>query len=330
MPKSRVCAIVGGSSVLQAYWQTLKTFSNLECRYVVSERNDLGGVIGQNEVKKVVVTNLDRVFDDAEVDSVFIINEPAKHLKIAIQALRNNIDVLVEKPLTNRYCLKDRKQLEELAELRSDGIAVVAQMRFCPLLRALKKKLSLRDPLWGVITIAMPRTTKYYESGNGWRLTDSDILANQAYHYLDILMWLFGKPVSFDCFNGSFHKISSVVDTSLGILRFANGSVISVNASSFASRNTSDIELFSKDYVWSYGKERRKTLLLKIAEEVVSFRQSRWNLRRTMIENFLWPKGDPERLMCSVDEAFDVVDLSLAMSGRSAMSENSLKSNHIT
>jgi predicted dehydrogenase len=82
------------------------------------------------------------------------------------------------------------------------------------------------------------RSQSYYDSG-GWRgtweLDGGGVLINQAIHSIDLLQWLMGRVVEVTAYTGLLaHERIEVEDTAVAILKFENGALGTITATTAA------------------------------------------------------------------------------------------------
>jgi len=165
-----------------------------------------------------------------QVDAVLIATPHYSHTSIGIDALENNLHVLVEKPISvhKRDCEKLLAAHKGSEHLR---FGVMFNQRTDPFYLKIRELIQtgelgeIRRINW-IITNWF-RTAAYY-SGSAWRATwageGGGVLLNQSPHNLDLLQWLFGMPVSVRAFCrfGQYHDIE-VEDDVTSYMRFKNG-----------------------------------------------------------------------------------------------------------
>jgi predicted dehydrogenase len=165
------------------------------------------------------------------VDAVLIATPHYQHTTIGIDAFRNGIHVLTEKPISVHKA--DCERL--IGAWQDTGLVFSAmfQMRTEPLNKKLKQLIDQGE--LGEITrinwivTDWFRTEAYYASG-GWRATwrgeGGGVLLNQCPHNLDLMWWLFGMPskIRAFCGLGAKHDIE-VEDQVTAYLEYPNGAV---------------------------------------------------------------------------------------------------------
>jgi len=163
------------------------------------------------------------------VDAVLIATPHYGHTTIGIDALRNGLHVLVEKPISVH-----KADAERLMAAHTDPKLVFAAMfnqRTDPSYRKIRQLVEagelgpIRRTNW-IITNWF-RTEAYYRSG-GWRATwkgeGGGVLLNQCPHNLDLFQWICGMPSAVTAVGGlgKYHHIE-VEDDVTAIYEYPNG-----------------------------------------------------------------------------------------------------------
>ena len=185
-----------------------------------------GGVSGTHLGKKfgfeASTTDVETIFNDPEIDTVFITTRHDSHGRLVIAALQAGKHVFVEKPL----CLT-REELEQIKEsyqrsaVSGQLLLVGFNRRFAPHIVKMK---SLLDPVEGPKSMIMtvnagmiPREhwTRDSEAGGGR-------IIGEACHFVDLLRFLAGCPIT----AGRMAALGAGSgDTASIELRFADGSI---------------------------------------------------------------------------------------------------------
>jgi len=212
-------------------------------------------------VSDAIPANLERyknlkTFDDSgkmvrsgEIDAIIIATPHFLHTTIGIEALENNIHVLVEKPISVH-----KADCERLIAAHSNPKLVFSAMfqsRTESKYRRIKKLIDdgelgkLTRVNW--IVTDWYRTEAYYASG-GWRATwkgeGGGVLLNQCPHNLDLLQWFCGRParVRGFCQLGRYHDIE-VEDNVTAYMEFPNGATGVFVTSTGESPGTNRLEI---------------------------------------------------------------------------------------
>lgn len=171
-------------------------------------------------------TNAYDLIQHPEVDAVYIATPPGVHEQYAIEALRSNKFVYVEKPMatTVAACLNMQKVANEL-----NGKLVIAHYRRAlPLF--LKVKELLHQNTIGTIKdvkIIMHKKAadkSYYE--NNWRVNKEaaggGLFYDLAPHQLDLVFYFFGNAISYKGFSKNKGGLYLVEDTVYGEMQLEN------------------------------------------------------------------------------------------------------------
>jgi len=164
------------------------------------------------------------------VDAVIIATPHYGHTTIGIDAFRNGIHVLTEKPISvhKRDC---ESLIKAHKSSRGRIFGAMFQMRTLPLFAKVRSLVKngeigkIRRINWIVTDWFRPEA--YYASG-GWRATwkgeGGGVLMNQCPHNLDLLQWVCGMPEKVDahCAFGKYHGIE-VEDEVTAYLEFPGG-----------------------------------------------------------------------------------------------------------
>jgi predicted dehydrogenase len=149
-------------------------------------------------------------------DAVLIATPQSLHAEIGIDALRQGLHVLVEKPLARHVA--EGRRLVAAHRNRKQIFAIMFNQRADPRHRWIRdtvaagsigtiQRIHLEMTEWF-------RTDAYYRSA-GWRGTwkgeGGGILMNQYAHHLDLLQWICGMPerVRAFCGTGRYHPIET-------------------------------------------------------------------------------------------------------------------------
>lgn len=173
---------------------------------------------------------------DGAIDAVTVATPSGSHGDIAIPAARAGKHVLCEKPLE----VTPEKAQAVIDACREAGVTlgVIFQARFddCTLLA----KQAIDQGRLGRILLAgcqmrWFREQAYYDSA-GWRgtwaLDGGGCLMNQGIHTIDMLVHLIGQPAEVFGYRGPLtHKRIEVEDTLGAVIKFTNGAVGTVEAS---------------------------------------------------------------------------------------------------
>jgi len=178
----------------------------------------------------------DEFYEDhcEDIDAVYIATPHFTHTSMLDDAIDNNINIFIEKPLTTN--IKDAIRIVTKAEEAGVKIGVDFQNRYNPqavnMVRAAQEG-HLGKILYGTVNVPWKRTKSYYDIKwrANWNTAGGGTLMTHAIHFIDILIWALGTPVAV---KGKFatrrHDIE-VEDVGMGIIEFENGAIAQVLSS---------------------------------------------------------------------------------------------------
>jgi len=184
-------------------------------------------------------SGLEEMLAGVDLDAVCVCTPSGMHADGAITALEAGKHVVIEKPVDVTLEAADR--LIEVQRATGGRVAVVSQHRFDAATRAVHGALAGDE--FGRLTsgsadVRWWRSQSYYDSG-GWRgtweLDGGGVLINQAIHSIDLLQWLMGRAVEVTAYTDLIvHERIEVEDTAVAILKFANGALGTIVATTAA------------------------------------------------------------------------------------------------
>jgi UDP-N-acetyl-2-amino-2-deoxyglucuronate dehydrogenase len=183
--------------------------------------------------------DLDDLLADQAVDVVTIATASGAHKEPAVSAARAGKHLIVEKPL--EITLKRCDQIIEACDKAGVRLATIFPSRFHDSSQEMKRavdagrfgRLTLGDAY-----VKWYRTQAYYDSGawrGTWQLDGGGALMNQAIHSVDLLQWLMGPVAEIRAHTATLaHERIAVEDTAVASLRFENGALGTIEATTAA------------------------------------------------------------------------------------------------
>jgi predicted dehydrogenase len=177
-----------------------------------------------------VFTWVDEAIRSPGVDAVIITTPSGAHLEPATIAAAAGKHVVVEKPLeiTGERC----QRIIDACDQHRVKLCTIFPSRFGDANIALKSAITAckfgRLTL-GETTCKWWRSQAYYDEG-GWKGTQAldggGALMNQAIHNVDLLLWMMGDVAVVSGFTATLaHERIEVEDTAVAVLRFQNGAL---------------------------------------------------------------------------------------------------------
>ncbi|TVR51248.1 MAG: gfo/Idh/MocA family oxidoreductase [Puniceicoccaceae bacterium] len=167
-----------------------------------------------------------------KVDAVIIATPHYAHTTLGIEALKQGLHVMVEKPVSVHKADAEKLIAAYKGREKKQVFAAMFNQRTDPYYIKIRNLIrsgelgTIRRINW-IITNWF-RTEAYYASG-GWRATwggeGGGVLLNQCPHNLDLFQWMFGMPVRVraTCAIGRYHDIE-VEDDVTAYMEYADGS----------------------------------------------------------------------------------------------------------
>jgi len=226
-------------------------------KYANLDSVDLVGVVDihkakAEEVARKVNTRAYRDYKEilGKVDAVSVVVPTPAHFVVSKDFLANDVDVLIEKPMTQT--LAEADELIEYSEKRGLIIQVGHLERFNPAVAALRDKDTIKKPLF----IESHRLSIYQERG-----TDVSVVLDLMIHDIDIILNFVRSEVK-TIHAAGVAVITQHVDIANARLEFENGCVANVTASRISTKNERKIRLFQRDAYISVDFAKREITVI--------------------------------------------------------------------
>lgn len=174
-------------------------------------------------------TDYKEMIDKEDLDVVTIATESGYHAEIAIYAMKNGINVIVEKPMA--LSIKDADEMIKVSKENNVKLCISHQNRFNKPIQKLREaieKNKFGKLVNGTARILWNRNMGYYEQAP-WRGTwaqDGGTLMNQCIHNIDLLQWMMGgeiERVYAEC--DTYLRDIEAEDFGAIVIRFKNGAI---------------------------------------------------------------------------------------------------------
>ena len=185
-----------------------------------------------------------------KIDYVSICSPNYLHDSHIRLSLRNNCDVICEKPLVLKT--EHLKMLQEIEKKHSKKVYTILQLRLHPTIIDLKKHVKTSKEKFNInLKYITPRGKWYDYSWKGDFDKSGGVLFNIGIHFFDMLIWIFGKPI--------IDEISLSDKLAVGKLKFQNANVnffLSIDYKDLPHKDWKafrSLEINNKDYNFSDG-----------------------------------------------------------------------------
>lgn len=224
-------AIVGCGMIARFHARALAEVPGAALRAVVS-RSSAGAdkMIKELNLSCDGATDLNAVLARKDINVVIITTPSGAHMEPAVAAAKAGKHVVVEKPL--EITLERCDQIIDACQRGGVKLCTIFPSRFGDANQELRKAITAgrfgRLTL-GETTCKWWRPQSYYDEG-GWKGTQAldggGALMNQAIHNVDLLSWMMGPVRQISGFTAMLaHERIEVEDTAVACLRFANGAL---------------------------------------------------------------------------------------------------------
>ncbi len=201
-------------------------------------------------IKKFYRDSGEMLSENEEMHAVIIATQTHMHKEIAVECLNAGKDILVEKPIARNY--KEAKDIVDSAKKNKRKVMVAMNNRFrndMMMQRTFTKAKEI-----GEVFYVKTGWVKPQSSNQKWILekekAGGGVFLDNGIAMLDLGMWLLSFPdVKSVSATNYFHNTKSVEDSSIALIKFKNGTVLTIEASWSMLREG---ELF---YCNVYGKE---------------------------------------------------------------------------
>jgi len=215
----------------------------------------------------------DLLLQETALDVVIVATPNGLHENQAIQCLRKNLHVIVEKPIA--ITKAGAWRVLQTAQAQNRYVFCVMQNRYTPVMQWLKKARidgCLGDPFMIQINCFWNRDDRYYtpESWRGKKNMDGGPLFTQFSHFVDALYWLFGdvKTIISATFQNVAHQHSTAYeDTGVMVLEMENAAITTIHyTTATPHRNAeSSLTILTKDAAIKIGGQYMEAVQYCIA-----------------------------------------------------------------
>jgi predicted dehydrogenase len=220
----------------------------------------------------------------AAVDAFIVATPSGSHAPVCLDLVRYGKQMVVEKPIA--LTLEEADGMIEACDRAGVRLFVVMQNRYnLPVmkLREAVESGKFGKLVLGTVRVRWCRTQAYYDQDE-WRGTwaeDGGVFANQASHHVDLLQWMMGDVESVFARSTTRLVDIEVEDTGAALLRFANGALGIIEATTAArpkdlegsisvlgERGTVEIGGFAVNHmgIWNFGNGEGETALERFRE----------------------------------------------------------------
>ena len=196
-----LCGIVGSGNIVEPHIKALCSLRHIKLNVIKGSNADsIIDRFGNLAPKKA--TSFEELCEKSDI--ILIANENRMHARLAREALRLGKSVLIEKPLGI-----DEDSCQDLIHANKKHtlpLSVVSQHRYDRFIQILNKwlKRNRGEKLnHALLKFCWPRDQNYFSEHHFWRakkdISGGGCLMMHGIHFVDIMIFLFGKPEAVKC-----------------------------------------------------------------------------------------------------------------------------------
>src|SRR5579863_4582242 len=230
-------AIIGCGVIGPTHAEAINSLPDAElvavCDVIAERARKLASTYGAT-----AYTSLDEMLARERLDVVTICTPSGTHGEYACKAMLTGRHVIVEKPM--EISLTAINEMLRVQKESGVKLAVISQHRFdlaSQQVHALIEEKAFGRLVMGNAIIPWWRSQAYYDSGawrGTWKLDGGGVLMNQSIHSIDLLQWFMGPVKSICAYTDTLVHSMETEDVAVAVLRFANGSLGTIAATTGA------------------------------------------------------------------------------------------------
>ena len=226
-PTEPVVGLIGaGNFTSQVLLPALKK-TNVRLKSIASSEGTSGTYLGKKYGFEQSITDVDRIFNDPEINTIFITTRHNSHAQFVCRALEAGKNVFVEKPLaiTLEELEKVRESYNHSKKQNSPTLMVGFNRRFAPHIIKMKSLLeTIKEPKSFIMTINAGQIpaehwTQDPKVGGGR-------IIGEGCHFIDLMRFLVGHPIAGvkSTLIGNYSKVEPRSDKITFTMTFTDGS----------------------------------------------------------------------------------------------------------
>ncbi len=186
----------------------------------------------------------------AEVDAVNIASPTSTHYAIAMQAVKEGLHILIEKPITSQ--IEEAEEILNLAKEEKLTVQVGHIERFNPAIQALPEILKEQE----IIALDVQRLGPYDP-----RISDTDVIQDLMIHDIDVVNSII--PVDIDKVSafGRIIESEDLMDYVVANLRMENGVLATLTASRITNKKVRKLSITTRSSYIELDYMQRKVIV---------------------------------------------------------------------
>ena len=233
MKKLKV-AVIGAGAMGASHVRVYSKIEDIDLIAVCDNNKETSSKVADKyEIKSY--TSYEEMFENESLDAVSICVPTNFHKEVVLCAIKNKINVLVEKPIADS--IEDAQEMIDEAKKNNAKLMVGHIERFNPVVVELKKRLD-KNELGKIYKAHSERLSPFPK-----RIVDVGVIIDLAIHEIDILKHIIGSKIT-RVFAETAQRIhSKYEDLLIGTLRFENGILGVINTNWLTPKKIREIRI---------------------------------------------------------------------------------------
>lgn len=263
-------------------------------------------------------TDYHQMIESAKLDAVIIVTPHSLHHEQSIFALRNNLDVLIEKPMVMK--IDEAREIAELSKIRKKLVMVAYQRHTEPKYVYARQSIA-RGELGKIHYITGIQTQGWLQDKLGtWRtdpkFNELGYVADSGSHLIDAIRWIDGSRAE-EVYAQTDYLSSPVPVNASIIIRFSSGATAGISLTGGAPEWREQLRFFGElgEIICNYDYDEYYQSV-KTSVEIIDRENSKalWPLRMLPLRsnpsrNFVNSLLGREEPACPVDDGVKTVEI---------------------
>ena len=279
-------SFIGAGRVFDHYLKILKKIN--QKKYEIVSVCDINKKNLSKISKKIkFYNNFDHMIKIEKIDLLIVLTPSGLHYDHVSKGLKNNINVLVEKPITLK--INEAKKLINLSKKNKLYFGVMFQNRYNKSIQFLKKAIDqnkLKKIICSNVNLIWSRYQSYYQDDwhGKWKM-DGGVLSQQLIHHVDAMRYLLGDIKKVCAFSSNVINKLEAEDTISSLVIYKKGFTGTINGTTAYRPN--DIEaslkiIASNAYIEIGGIALNKIINFNINGKGISTKTKKMNSERVL------------------------------------------------
>ncbi len=181
------------------------------------------------------------MFEKEHLDAIHICLPHYLHAPVAIEAAKQQIHILTEKPMAIDY--HDAEAMVQTAKQAGVTLGVIFQNRYNPgsqLIKTMLERGELGRIKSGKLSVTWDRSDEYYQKSDWkgtWDKEGGGVIIDQAIHTMDLMRWFVNSELKYvdATTSNRAHEMIEVEDAAEGVIAYQNGVVTAFHAINYYS-----------------------------------------------------------------------------------------------